>query len=84
MSITAIEFIKDARGAVEELFRVTRPGGLIVVTTLNRLSPWAERRRRSGKEGHGLFQSVVFRSPEDMKNLSAVTGIHKTAIHFQK
>jgi len=84
MSITAIEFIQDARGAVDELFRVTRPGGLIVVATLNRLSPWAERRRRSGKEGHSLFQDVVFRSPEDMRHLSAVPCACRTAIHFQK
>jgi ubiquinone/menaquinone biosynthesis C-methylase UbiE len=84
MSITAIEFIKDARGAVGELFRVTKRGGLIVVATLNSLSPWAERRKRSGKEGHTLFQDVMFRSPEDMKDLSEVTGNCKTAIHFQK
>jgi ubiquinone/menaquinone biosynthesis C-methylase UbiE len=84
MSITAIEFIKDARCAVDELFRVTRPGGLIVVATLNRLSPWATRRQRSGKEGHALFQDVVFRSPKDMERLSSVGGICRTAIHFQK
>ncbi len=84
MSITAIEFIKDARGAVDELFRVTRPGGLIVVATLNSLSPWADRRRRSVKEGHTLFQDVVFRSPEDMRHLSKAMGNCKTAIHFQK
>ena len=52
VSVTAIEFIKDARDAVDELFRVTKPGGLIVVATLNSLSPWAERRKVSGKKGH--------------------------------
>jgi ubiquinone/menaquinone biosynthesis C-methylase UbiE len=84
ISITAIEFIQDARRAVSELFRVTRPGGRIVVATLNRLSPWADRRRRSGKEGHSLFQDVVFRSPEDMEHLSTVPCTCRTAIHFQK
>jgi len=84
ISITAIEFIKDTRRAVDELFRVTKPGGLIVVATLNRLSPWAERRKRSGEAGHPLFREAVFRSPEDMKTLSEVTGVQRTAIHFQK
>ena len=84
LSITAIEFIPDARPAVAELFRVTRPGGLIVVATLNRLSPWAERRRRSGKEGHSLFHDVVFRSPKDMRHLSEVPCTCRTAIHFEK
>jgi len=84
MSITAIEFIGDAKGAMDELFRVTRPGGRIVVATLNSLSPWAERRRRSGKEGHTLFQDVIFRSPDDMRRLSAVEGNCRTAIYFEK
>ncbi|MBE0617037.1 MAG: methyltransferase domain-containing protein, partial [Proteobacteria bacterium] len=38
VSVTAIEFLVDARGAVGELFRVTRPGGAVVVATLNALS----------------------------------------------
>lgn len=84
MSITAIEFITDARCAVDELFRVTRPGGLVVVATLNRLSPWATRRERSGKEGHTLFQDVVFRSPKDMERLASEEEVCRTAIHFQK
>jgi len=84
LSITAIEFIPDARSAMNDLFRVTRPGGLVVVATLNSLSPWAERRRRSGEEGHSLFQNVVFRSPQDMRHLSEIPCTCRTAIHFQK
>ena len=84
VSVTAIEFVKDASDAVDELFRVTRPGGLIVVATLNSLSPWAERRKVSGEKGHPIFQEVVFRSPEEMGNLSKVKGVQKSAIHFQK
>lgn len=84
VSVTAIEFMEDARVAVDELFRITKPGGRIVVATLNSLSAWAERRKRSGKEGHSLFRDAVFRSPEEMRQLSGVIGIQKTAIHFQK
>ena len=84
VSVTAIEFIKDAREVVDELFRVTKPGGLIVVATLNRLSPWADRRKVSGEKGHSIFREVVFRSPEEMRNLSKVKGVQKSAIHFRK
>jgi ubiquinone/menaquinone biosynthesis C-methylase UbiE len=84
ISVTAIEFIGDARGAVRELFRVTKPGGCIVVATLNSLSPWATRRREAGKKGHPIFKQVIFRSPEEIRTLSPVEGIIKTAIHFQK
>jgi ubiquinone/menaquinone biosynthesis C-methylase UbiE len=84
VSNTAIEFIKDAGSAIDELFRVTRPGGVIVVTTLNSLSPWADRRRKAALKGHPLFGHVVFRSPEELLDLSPVKGRSKTAIHFEK
>lgn len=84
VSITAIEFIQDARIAVEELFRVTKPGGYVVVATLNSLSPWAQRRKAAAQKGHSLFRHTIFRSPDEMKGLSPVEGIVKTAIYFEK
>lgn len=84
VSITAIEFIQDARIAVKELFRVTKPGGFIVVATLNSLGPWAQRRKEAAKKGHPLFRHTIFRSPDEIKGLSPVEGIVKTAIHFEK
>lgn len=84
VSNTAIEFIEDAGSAIDELFRVTRPGGVIVVTTLNSLSPWAHRRQKAAQKGHPLFGHVVFRSPEELLKLSPVKGHFKTAIHFEK
>ena len=84
MSITAIEFIKDARQAVAELFRVTRPAGTIVVATLNHKSPWAERRKEKAKRGHTLFKTAIFRSPAELRRLSPARAEIKTAIHFEK
>lgn len=84
MSITAIEFVQDAKIAVEELFRVTKPGGFIVVATLNSLSPWAKRRKEAAQKGHPLFRHAIFRSPDEIKALSPVEGIVQTAIHFEK
>ena len=84
VSITAIEFIQNAKIAVEELFRVTKPGGLIVVATLNSLSPWAQRRKAAAQNGHPLFRHTIFRSPDEIKGLSSIEGIAQTAIHFEK
>ena len=84
VSITAIEFIQDARAAIEELFRVTKPGGIIVVATLNSLGPWASQRQEAAKKGHQLFKHAIFRSPDEIKSLSPVEGLIQTAIHFQK
>jgi len=84
VSVTALEFIKDAKPAVNELFRVTKKGGCIVVATLNSLSPWALRRKAAAKKGHSLFKQAIFRSPDELQSLAAVGGVIKTAIHFQK
>lgn len=84
ISVTAIEFIEDAGIAVREAFRVTKPGGAIVVATLNSLSPWSSRRLEAAKKGHPLFQQAIFRSPAEIQELAGVEGIVKTAVHFEK
>jgi ubiquinone/menaquinone biosynthesis C-methylase UbiE len=84
VSVTALEFVGDARGAVAELFRVTKKGGVIVVATLNSLSPWAARRKKAADQGHSLFRRTIFRSPDDMRAIAPVGGVVKTAVHFQK
>jgi ubiquinone/menaquinone biosynthesis C-methylase UbiE len=84
VSVTALEFIEDAKDAVGELFRVTKKGGYIVVATLNSLSPWAVRRRAKAKEKHTIFEKAIFRSPDELRSLAPAEGVVKTAIHFQK
>lgn len=84
VSITALEFIQDGKGVVAELFRVTRRGGVIVVATLNSLSPWADRRREESKKGHAIFSKAIFRSPDELRSLAPVEGVVRTAVHFQK
>jgi ubiquinone/menaquinone biosynthesis C-methylase UbiE len=84
VSMTAIEFVKDAQRAVKELFRVTRRGGRIVVTTLNSLSPWAARRVNAAEKGPSIFEQTIFRSPDEIHSIVPVSAVIKTAIHFQK
>lgn len=84
VSMTTIEFVEDGKRAVTELLRVVKRGGIVVVTTLNNLSPWASRRKKAAARGHALFEKVIFRTPDDMRALAPINGIVKTAIHFQK
>jgi ubiquinone/menaquinone biosynthesis C-methylase UbiE len=85
VSITALEFIEDEKRAVAELFRVTKPGGHVVVATLNSLSPWAIRRRESARQNReSIFNRVFFRSPAQLLATAPVSGIVRTAIHFGK
>ncbi len=82
VTITAIEFIKDASRALSELERVTKPGGTIVAATLNSLSPWAGKRRKNADKEGGIFAHAVFRSPDELANLIGSKCITKTAIYF--
>lgn len=84
VSITALEFIEDARMSVDEMFRVVRRGGRVVVATLNSLSPWADRRKVQSEKEETIFRKAIFRSPDDLRALAPVDGIIETAIHFQK
>ncbi|MGZ3607155.1 MAG: class I SAM-dependent methyltransferase [Syntrophales bacterium] len=84
VSITALEFIAEAKAAVAELFRVVQRGGVVVVATLNSRSPWAERRKDEARKGHSIFSKAVLRSPDDLLSLSPVKGTVGTAIHFGK
>ena len=84
VSVTALEFIEDAKEAVGELLRVTKKGGTIVIATLNSLSPWASRRMAEAKKTHTLFEKVIFRSPDELRSLASRDCVVKTVIHFEK
>jgi ubiquinone/menaquinone biosynthesis C-methylase UbiE len=84
VSVTALEFIEDGQGVIGELFRVTKRGGSIVVATLNSLSPWATLRRAEAQKRQTIFTKAIFRSPDELRSLTPVRGMLRTAIHFQK
>jgi ubiquinone/menaquinone biosynthesis C-methylase UbiE len=84
VSVTALEFIAEGGRAIAELFRVTKPGGRIVVATLNSRSPWASRREAEARKGSSIFSSAVFRSPAELAALAPVEGVIRTAVHFGK
>jgi ubiquinone/menaquinone biosynthesis C-methylase UbiE len=84
VSVTAIEFIADAKRAVVELFRVTKRGGIVVAATLNSLSPWADRRLADARHDRSsVFNRVVFRSPAELLAAAPVAGVCRTAVHFR-
>ena len=85
VSVTALEFMEDAEGALRELFRVAKHRAYIIVATLNRLSPWAERRQDEAKEKpHSVFNRAIFRSPGEIRASAPVEGVIRTVIHFRK
>ncbi|MCX5825239.1 MAG: methyltransferase domain-containing protein [Deltaproteobacteria bacterium] len=85
VSVAALEFVADEKRAVAELFRVTKPGGVVVVATLNSLSPWAARRSvNARRDPESIFNRVFFRSPAQLLAATSVPGMVRTAVHFGK
>ncbi|MBU1964825.1 MAG: methyltransferase domain-containing protein [Proteobacteria bacterium] len=85
VSVTALEFVADEKRAVAELFRVTRPGGVVVVATLNSLSSWAAGRSENARrDPKSIFSRVFFRSPAQLLAATSVPGIVRTVVHFGK
>lgn len=85
VSVAALEFVADEKRAVAELFRVTKPGGAVVVATLNSLSPWAARRSANARrDPESIFNRVFFRSPLQLLAAARVPGRVRTAVHFGK
>jgi len=65
-SVAALEFIPDPAAAVREMARCTRPGGTILIGTLNRTAPINRDRILKGEEP---YASGHLFAPEDLANL---------------
>lgn len=74
VAFNSLEFTHDPKRAVEELWRLVRPGGRLVVAVLNSWSPWAWRRRRTARVRGGVFAYARFFSPPELIGLLRRTG----------
>lgn len=66
-SITAMEFFTDPRACLQEMHRVVRPGGRLVVATLGSLSPWSWQRRLKSYFKKTVFRHARFYSIGDLR-----------------
>ncbi len=58
VSITAVEFFEDVEKAIDEMLRVVKRGGKVVVGFIT--GPWARFYEKKAKEGHPIFSHAHF------------------------
>jgi len=66
ISMAALEFIENPLDAAEEMFRVVKRGGRLVIGTINRLSPWGELYMEIGRRSDSVYRHARFLSLEEM------------------
>jgi SAM-dependent methyltransferase len=89
VSIETIEHLENPRAFVRELVRVTRPGGVIVITTPNQLSLLskltllAKNQFNAFQEAPGLYPAHVTALLEvDLRRIALESGLEEIEIRY--
>jgi SAM-dependent methyltransferase len=88
VATTILCFLKDAVPTFEEIGRVLRHGGQLVIGELGKWSAWAAVRRIRGWLGSPLWSRARFRLPSELRTLAEqggmVPGRVRGAIYYPK
>lgn len=75
-TVTVMCFFADPQPIVNELARVVRPGGRVVLGELNRYSIWAAARRIRAWRGDPLWREAHFRTVGELGRCLRLAGLH--------
>ena len=67
-SMAAFEFIKDPQKAYDEMYRVLKKNGNLLIGTINRESKWGELYLSKPFQENSVFKYADFKSIEDLKS----------------
>lgn len=68
-SMAAFEFIKDPNRAYGEMYRVLKPGGQMLIGTINKNSSWGRLYLSKEFQENTVFQYADFKTKEEMEEL---------------
>jgi ubiquinone/menaquinone biosynthesis C-methylase UbiE len=69
ISMAAIEFIQESEKVLNEMFRVVKKGGKIVIGTINRDSKWGELYLSREFQENSVFKYASFKTMDELINL---------------
>lgn len=75
VAMSILCFIKNASPVFQEIARVLRPGGRLVIGELGKWSTWALQRRLRAWLGSQLWKRAVFRTPQGLRRLAEAAGL---------
>lgn len=67
ISVTAFEFINDPKKAMEEMFRVLKTNGNLLIGTISKDSQWGEMYLSKEFQENSVFKYADFKTLEDLK-----------------
>jgi len=81
LAVTSLCFVHSPDRAIEEMRRVLRPGGRLVLGELNRFSLWAFLRRLKGFFRETIYSQAHFWSRQELGRLLRAKGFHLDTVH---
>ncbi|SDL09451.1 class I SAM-dependent methyltransferase [Halarsenatibacter silvermanii] len=71
ISMAAVEFIEDdsKEKFVRELLKTVKPGGEVLIGTINKNSAWGEAYRERAQKRDSIFSEAHFTSPEELNEI---------------
>lgn len=68
-SMATFEFIQKPKKAFDEMMRVLKPGGKLLIGTINRDSQWGKFYMQQAKKGDSIFRFAHFKNMDELKSL---------------
>lgn len=80
LAVTVLCFVADATAAMNEMTRILKPGGRLIIGELGRYSSWAALRRLKGWFGSSIWSVARFRTPAELTRLANAAGLAEVSV----
>jgi ubiquinone biosynthesis O-methyltransferase len=80
-AVTVLSFVEQSSRAVQEMARVLKPGGRLVIGELGRWSTWAASRRIRAWLSNEFWRHARFVTSRELRAAAISSGLHVDRVH---